>query len=156
MRYFGKLKQPGLFVFLAMLLLFAAGACTQAKLSQVVAVGENKAKMLSETLTNFTRALYWGSIDEAAAFVKPSYRRDFVVEERARKKKERIVEIEPDDVLYDVGSDKAIVTISVKYYKVPFYLVNTKTEQQIWKYYRFQGGWLLSSRKFIDSDKADE
>ncbi len=113
--------------------------------------------MLEEQVMKFNRALYWGAYDEALAYVAPEVRQELV---RRWKKKGtiKVVEQNVTDVVFNEGNDEAEVEVQVRYFKQPVYIVNTRTQQQKWRYYRMSGGWYLYQMEEkeggADEDKA--
>lgn len=101
--------------------------------------------LLAERIKLFSDALYWGEPSEAMLFVAPAHRVTLEPEFRRIKKQEKIVENKIESVEFSEDARKAKVEMTVRSYKVPFYVVNDRTEIQNWEF-NLSDGWLLASR----------
>lgn len=102
--------------------------------------------LLAERLKNFSDALYWGQPGEALAFVAAQSRAELEPELRRIQKQEKIVESKIEGVGFSESGYKAKVDVVVRYFRVPFYVVNERAETQNWEF-GLSGGWQLVSRE---------
>lgn len=102
--------------------------------------------LLGERIHRFRDALYWGEPGEAIAFVLPQSRQMLEPAFRRIRKEEKIVDSRLESVEFLENGYKADVEMIVKYYRVPYYVVNERTEKQVWEF-NMSDGWLLSERK---------
>lgn len=121
-------------------------------LKNVAASPAKKVELLQKTVDDFNQDLYWGSVELASLQVDPKIRTEFQRTYRKRREKERLVDVEVENVAYGKSGDEATITIKVQYYKIPSYVVETRTEQQIWEFGRFDGGWRYLEGKVLPED----
>ncbi|MBN8549079.1 MAG: hypothetical protein J0M12_07185 [Deltaproteobacteria bacterium] len=104
--------------------------------------------LLEDRFRKFSDALYWGAPGEAITFVTPESRGDLEPEFRRIRKQEKIVDSRIESVGFSDNSFTATIEVLQKYYRVPYYVVNERTESQEWKFH-INGGWLLVSTKEV-------
>lgn len=121
-------------------------------LNTVAASPAKKAELLQKTVDDFNQDLYWGSVELASLQVDPKIRSEFQRTYRKRREKERLVDVEVENVDYAASGNEATITIRVQYYKIPSYVVETRKEQQIWEFGRFEGGWRYLEGKEVLED----
>ena len=109
--------------------------------------------LLAKDVRQFSEALYWGDAGKALAYVTAESQATFRDQIRTSKKSERIVETKVENVVFTEGSYEADVDVSVRYFKVPFYVVNERLERQAWRF-NLTDGWRISAREFGDAPKA--
>jgi len=105
----------------------------------------DRRNLLPEELAKFNNALYWGSFDDALSRTLPEAREEILTQIRKNRELERLVESKVDYIDYAEDAYSAKVEITTKYYRVPFYVVTDRNEQQTWKF-TISGGWKLSAR----------
>jgi hypothetical protein len=153
---FNKFKKSHHFNTLALVLLvnLLLCACSTRYLEtveDVIASSTARKDMLDERLSVFNHNLYWGSIDVASSYVHDDKRHDFHRQNQQRKKAERLVDFEIDSIDFNDDVRMATVQVSVRYFRIPSYIVQTRKEQQTWEYSRVNGGWL-----YTDSEELTE
>lgn len=129
---------------LAALLLTTTGCGSS--LRTLTAMGGTQTELLHETVNRYTQALYWGSPEEAARYVAPERLGEFYVDFKNLRKSEKLV----DSVIEDVRSlpnGQMSVSLAVRYYRIPTYLIESRVEDQIWEFRRYAGGWRYLERK---------
>lgn len=109
-----------------------------------VTQGDREA-LLPQHMRRFQDALYWGDPQKALIYVQPAARPKISTQLRTRDDEERIVESRVDQVNFENDSYKASVEVTVKYYKVPFYVVTKRRESQEWDF-DVTNGWQLVAR----------
>lgn len=105
--------------------------------------------LLNSRLGDFHSNVYWGKKDLALAMVTPQAIEMFKTQLTNRPGsavEEKIIEAKVDSVDFDPEARTATVKVFVKYYKVPFYTVNTRLEEETW-IFDLARGWLINDRK---------
>ncbi len=135
------------------LLVASLQGCVLAPLIQSykqIGVSESdRQRLLQDSVNNFQRALYWGQAGEAIALTEDGSQEELRRLIRDSRKSEKIVESKVDFVEYGQDSMDADVEVVVKYYKVPFYVVNERIERQKWNF-SYSSGWRYVSREVVD------
>lgn len=114
-----------------------------------VSSGDRQA-LLDGAVKDFNSALYWGNMSQAVALSTEQGQPSLKQEMRRRKKEERVVESQVELVDFDESSHNADVEVLVKFYKVPFYVVNERIERQKWTF-ELGSGW-----KFVSLETVEE
>lgn len=113
-------------------------------------VAENdRMALLPGEVKKFSEGLQWGNKMQALTVVTDEARP--VVSEQLREvgEDERVVELKIDDVAWSESAYKAKVSVKVKYFRVPFYVVKTRIEEQSWRF-SLADGWKLTDRSVLD------
>ena len=118
-----------------------AGCSSLANFDQLTATQSKKEQLLQERLDRFSKAVYWGAVDEAGLYCEPEARSRFIHTLRDRHRDERMVDIEVSDLQFEDDSSEAKVEFQMRYFANTNYLVRKRREQQTWRYDRFNGGW---------------
>ncbi|MCC6220210.1 MAG: hypothetical protein IT291_03105 [Deltaproteobacteria bacterium] len=100
-------------------------------------------KELGERVTKFYEALYWQDAELAAVYVVPRQRGDFQRRAKELRAKEKLTEADVQGIEVNRESGEAKVSVHVRYYQVPSYLLKTRKEEQIWEFSAAEGEWLL-------------
>lgn len=100
--------------------------------------------LLARDVKQFHEALYWGKPDRALALAMPDNRDAIASQLREMKRSHRIVESTIDSVDFADDAFTANVDVIVKYYAVPFYIVNERIEEHVWKF-QMPDGWRLQT-----------
>lgn len=116
---------------------------------QMGVTSSDRQALLSRDMKLFQDALYWGSHDQAMAYTAESSREDVGNKLRAMRKSEKIVESQVESVNFSDESYTASVSVAVKYYSVPYYVVNERSEEQVWRF-ELPAGWRIVSMNAID------
>ncbi|MBX7143721.1 MAG: hypothetical protein K1X79_04660 [Oligoflexia bacterium] len=106
----------------------------------------DREKLLAERIRVFNDAVSFGQPGDAEAFFVPEQRAGLEKEFRKQRKQEKVVDSRIESVGFSNESRTALVEVTVRYYKVPYYVVNERLEIQEWKFIG-TSGWFLSSRK---------
>ena len=110
---------------------------------------EDRRALLPAEVKKFSDALVWGSRQSALETVASESKEGVSKELRGLGEDEHIVESKIDDVEWNDSSFEAKVFVKFKYYKVPYYVVKTRTEEQQWVFY-VGTGWKLKDRTRVD------
>jgi hypothetical protein len=113
-----------------------------------VAEGDRMA-LLAPEVKKFSDGISWGNKSVALGVVADQSRDAVAQQLRGLGEDERVWECKVDDVAWSENAYKAKVTVKVKYYKVPFYVVKTRLEQQNWEFSLGQG-WKLVDRSIVE------
>jgi len=84
----------------------------------------------------------WGKQLQALSFAEPDSQatiRQFLVQ---HGKDERVVESEIESIEFSPDAYAAIVNSRVRYYRVPYYVVEERQENQEWSF-SLSGGWKI-------------
>lgn len=108
--------------------------------SQIGLSRGDRERLLTKQVKAFNEKLYWGKPAEAMQYVKDAERGKAAGELKAITEGVRIVESQIDGIEYDESSYKAAVTVLVKSYKVPYFVVTDRKERQHWEF-SFSNGW---------------
>jgi len=101
--------------------------------------------LLPPEVKKYSDALSWGSKPSALAVVADDSRVEISKQLRGLGEDEHIVEAKIDEVEWMESAFKAKVFIKFRYYKVPFYVVKTRLEEQLWEF-SVASGWKLKER----------
>ncbi len=103
--------------------------------------------LLAQQIKRFNDALHWGTNDQILALVSPMSREQIANDLEDEGEDMKVVDTRVADTSFDESAYKATVKIALRYYKVPYYVVKTRKEKQIWDF-SLSDGWLLESREF--------
>ena len=107
----------------------------------------DRERLLAQDVRRFNDALFRGNSVDAVKFASVDVRSKLLESLSARKKDERIVENQIAGINFtDDDGYQADVQVTVKYYRVPFYTVQERSEKQSWKF-SLGGGWELIGRE---------
>lgn len=104
---------------------------------------DDRRALLPKRVQRFYEALYWGKPTEALSFVTDEGREQ-VRRALKQRKEERVVESELADVRFQNEAYEAHVEVVIRYYKVPYYVVEERREKQLWKF-GLADGWKLAT-----------
>jgi len=113
-----------------------------------VAEGDRMA-LLAPEVKKFSDGIAWGNKTAALEVVADQSRETISKQMRSAGEEERIWECKVDEVAWSDNAYKAKVSVKVKYYKVPFYVVKTRIEEQRWEF-SLATGWKLVDRSFAE------
>lgn len=137
----------------AILLCFVFSSCgTLGIANNLLAGKESRGEMLAEKLKRFHRELYWGGVDQAANFLKPEDRDAFIKTVSNTRKTEKLVDLEIGKIDYSEARDKASVNVLVRYFRIPSYTVEARTQTEQWEFDSFAGGWWCKGINLRSSD----
>ena len=143
------------FICLCLLLLLLLASCgANTGLSQLASTTTSRKGQLGQRLDVFSKAVYWGSAPEIAAMVTPETRQETMFEMKKKRRTQRLVDFDLQDVEYNDDATSATVEYAIRYYEQPTYYVRTRVERQQWVYHRLGGGWLYRDAEII-SDGID-
>jgi hypothetical protein len=110
----------------------------------------DRAALLDKHVKDFHEAIYWGQSHTALSLADESVRVELREKIRDAHKNVKLIDSKIDFVEFNDDVNEAKVDVAVKYYKVPFYVVNEKVEQQEWKF-GAGSGW-----KYYGTIKTEE
>jgi hypothetical protein len=105
--------------------------------------------LLPGEVKKFSEGLQWGNKMQALTVVTDDARPVLSEQLRAVPEDERVVESKIDDVAWSESAYKAKVSLKVKYFRAPFFVVKTRIEEQNWRF-SLADGWKLTDRSLLD------
>jgi hypothetical protein len=99
--------------------------------------------LLEKDVERFHRIRFWGKTMKALSYTNREHRdqvRDYL---RAHSDDEKVVESEIEFIDFFEESYKAEVLVQVKYYRVPYYVVEERIEKQQWEF-SVGSGWKVN------------
>jgi hypothetical protein len=118
------------------------------------ATESDRQELLQARLKHFADALYWGK-GEAQLFVDESAPDELKRSLSTIRENQRVVESKIRSVVYRDGATEADADVVVRYYKVPYYVVQNRYERQTWKF-SHTSGWLLFGRQILPAPEPEE
>ncbi|NLF25506.1 MAG: hypothetical protein GX589_07600 [Deltaproteobacteria bacterium] len=111
--------------------------------------GDRK-NLLKPEVQGFQTAMSSGELDHAIQYLKPEaveLRQALIDEMRRTKHKEKVVDSRIDFMIFSEDAHRAEVEVLVKYFEIPYYVVNQRIEKGVWEF-ELSGGWKLVERTF--------
>jgi hypothetical protein len=105
----------------------------------------DRQNLLQPEVKKFTEALRWGSKSDALGVVSSDSRATIAKQLKGLGEEEQIFDAIVEDVEWLQDAYVAKVSLKVKFYKVPYYVVKTRIEEQQWEF-SVAGGWKLKER----------
>lgn len=96
--------------------------------------------LLEKTVEEFNTALYWGESQQVLSMSSEQGRSYVINYFRTRKGKEKIVEHKVNLTEFSDSAFDATVDVTVKYYAIPYFVVNERHESQKWEF-SLDSGW---------------
>lgn len=112
----------------------------------------SRRSLLPENLKKFHDALYWGSPNEIMRYVDSEGWPEISKQVADMQDTERVVESKVKNVEFDDGAFEAKVSVTVRSFKVGYYVVTDRIEKQTWSF-SMTDGWKIVSRE-ITSGKG--
>ena len=110
---------------------------------EVGATEGDRMALLDKDIKGFNAAMVWGNATEAASYVAPESQLKLTSQFKDTSEEERIVDTKVANVVWGDGAREATVQVKTKFYRIPVYVVNTRTEEQRWT-------WSTGSWKMVD------
>ncbi len=107
--------------------------------------------LLMPQVREFGEALYWGK-GEAVLFIDPEASAEVAQSLTIQREDMRVVETKVRRIEYEPSAYTAHVELTVKYYRIPYYIVTTATEKQVWRF-EIAGTWRLFERELAEEFK---
>ena len=104
--------------------------------------------LLGKRVKAFHESLYWGSTDDALLFVEDESKEDVAQKLDGIGDSEKVIETKVKTVNFEDNSFTAKVSLTVRSYKVPYYVVNDRHEKQTW-IFSLTDGWKLKSLEVV-------
>lgn len=101
--------------------------------------------LLSDEVKKFNAAVVWGNKTEAMTFVAGESKLKLQSQFKDNSEDERIVETKVDSVEWGDAARTATVSVKVRYFRVPVYVVNVRKEEQQWQF-TMSDGWKIKER----------
>jgi hypothetical protein len=111
---------------------------------EVGATEGDRMALLDKEIKGFNSAIVWGNQTEAASYVAPESQLKLSSQFKDTSEEERIVDTKVSNVAWENGAREALVQVKTKFYRVPVYVVNTRTEEQKWIW--SSGSWKIVDR----------
>jgi len=105
--------------------------------------------LLAPEVKKFSDGLTWGNRVSALEVVADQSRVAISQQLKSASEDDHVVELKVNDVAWSENAYKAKVSLKVKYYKVPFYIVKTRLEEQQWEF-SLGAGWKLTDRSVVE------
>jgi hypothetical protein len=109
---------------------------------------EDRQNKLSEDSRTFLDALYWKRAGMVLDYAKPEFRDELKSILRGRSSDERVVESRVDFIDFDEESYAAEVEVVVRYYTVPYYVVEERREIHNWLF-TLTSGWKIAKIRTV-------
>ena len=116
-------------------------------------IGATKADrmaLLETRMKDFQSVWKDGKSMRILPFVERESWGNFKTHLRANRGKETIFEADVDFIDFDEDGYQAEVEVIVKYYRVPYYVVDERVEREIWNF-SLKNGWQISEKEILDS-----
>ncbi len=138
--------------FFVLVLVFSTTGCIFMPIingfREMGATADSRRELLQKKIRAFNLAIKDSDMSLAMACIDrddEEFRERVRNEIRKSKSKEKIVDAEIEYVEFDDDTYKADVEVRIKYYNVPFFVVNEKIEKTKWEFYSRE--WWLKSRE---------
>ncbi len=105
--------------------------------------------LLEPETKKFSDALMLGKRMKALSVVVPESREEIGSQIKELGEAERVVEAKIDDIQWDDDARKATVYMKIRYYKVPYYIVETRMDEQHWEFSMGEG-WKLRDMSVVE------
>jgi len=109
--------------------------------------------LLEEHVKEFHQGIYWNKPEYALKYTAPEGRQVVLNKIKAKKNSERIVSSEVSGVEFTNEAYDADVEVSVKFYKIPRYIVEERTEKERWHFSTPFGWKFISSKIYSPPDE---
>lgn len=109
----------------------------------------DRAGLLPKAVKQFQDHRFWGDPMEALTMASDDGRESLKDVLLAGRDKDRIVESKISNVNFSDARFSAEVDIDVKFYTIPYYVVNTRIERQKWSF-SMTGGWQIDSYEIVE------
>lgn len=153
----GHRNMRAAFILCSLVVLCALSGCILTPIiSSMREMGVSKSarvELLQRGVRDFHLALQMNDPIKASAYLSREEEQlvqDLMTEMRRRKREERVVDSDVDFI--DIAEDgyTANVEVSVQYFQVPYYVVNTRTERERWEF-STRKGWKVVRREVVDA-----
>ena len=111
----------------------------------------SRRSLLPENIKKFHDALYWGSPSEIMAYVDDDGWPEISKQIEEMQDKERVVESKVKNVEFDSGAFEATVNVTVKAFKIGYYIVTDRHEKQTWTF-SMSDGWKILHRELYTAN----
>lgn len=115
---------------------------------EIGATADSRRELLQKRIKAYNLAMRGGDMTLAVSCVEKDnqeLREEIKAEIRKSKSKEKVVDNEIEYVEFDDDVYKADIEVKIRYYNVPFYVVNEKIEKTKWEFHSSE--WWLKSRE---------
>lgn len=138
-------------VFLTFTILALCGGCILAPaIDSIKRAGFTKSDrmgLLGKRVKEFHEALYWGDPDGALAFADMSKRAELdPILRGMSNKNEKVVDSKIESSMFSDSAEEANVKVRVRFYKIPYYIVLERVDEQTWEF-DYTDTWHLESLK---------
>ena len=110
---------------------------------------DDRMALLEPQAKRFFDSVMMGDKTRALTFVLPESRSELSKRIKGRSDEERVVESKFEEVAWAEDARQATITVKVRYYKVPYYIVETRLEEQQWEF-TISDGWKLRNMTVIN------
>ncbi len=102
----------------------------------------DRQRLLQEQVVKFNRARMWGKPTQTLAFAEPESQATLRAFLNKHGRDERVVESEVESIEFSADAYAAVVNSRVRYYRVPYYVVEERHENQEWSF-SLSDGWKI-------------
>lgn len=102
----------------------------------------------------YNDGIRWGQWKQAAAFLPPDKREDFIERKEAQQDTTRVTEFEIRDVRYDSSNDTATVLVEYAWHRYPSLVVARGRVRQHWAFRANE--WLMDSQEEVKPGEEEE
>jgi len=146
------ISNGGRYTFILVLLCYTLSGCFIVPFIQsfkeIGVTAGDRMQILEGDLKKFHYAVTAGRLGKVLRYVQEDSKGSFKEEFRNRRRDEKIVDIKVDFVDFEEGAYAADVEVLVKYYEVPYYIVNERFEQERWTF-AVSSGWKIISKEVV-------
>ncbi len=104
--------------------------------------------LLAPAVTKYNEAIGWGDISGALAMATDSYRATLRDQLMKNKDKIKVIESSVDLAEFENSAYEATVFMTIKAYKVPYYIAETTKNKQFWEF-SVTSGWKISKQEAL-------
>ncbi len=149
MRICVRVVSRGVSVGVAVLLMLSLSGCFLAPFigafKQAGVTQSDREALLPKDVKRFTDALFWGTSGPIMEMVDEPAKKQVSQQVAEATDVERVVESKVVSIDFGDGSYTAQVDLKVRYYRVPYYMVQDRVEIQQWQF-SFNDGWQITDR----------
>lgn len=106
----------------------------------------DRTRLLGERLKEYHEAIAWGDADLALQYVEPEKRAGIRPVIEAMSNEEKVTDTKVMSSIFDDSASNATIRIKIKSYKIPYYVVKDRIDEEEWEY-GMSDGWLLKGLK---------
>ncbi|NMC62966.1 MAG: hypothetical protein GYA55_07330 [SAR324 cluster bacterium] len=106
----------------------------------------DRTRLLGERLKEYHEAIAWGDTDLALQYVEAEKRGEIRPIIETMSNEEKVTDTKVMSSIFDDSASNATIRIKIKSYKIPYYVVKDRIDEEEWEY-SMSDGWLLKGLK---------